>query len=121
MATPIVRLRFTARTRGPSHDYGARTVRFATPFDSGIRIRKVLSYRQNSIPQRKPLAGIGRNRRFERRMSNRNTSRCRNHPPDVLIVPVPQFNAERQVGGDVMQVRICQLPQQTINAEIELG
>ena len=54
-------------------------------------------------------------------MTNRNAARCRNHPPDVLIVPIPQVDTERQVRLDVMQVRIGKLPKQIINAEMKLG
>ena len=36
-------------------------------------------------------------------------------------MPIPQFHAEGQVGGDIVQVRICELAKQTINPKIKLG
>jgi len=63
----------------------------------------------DAIAQGKSLIGIVRDSGVERCVTNGNTGGCGNDPPDVLILPIPQFNAERQVGRDVVQVRVGQL------------
>ena len=72
------------------------------------------------IPQREPLIRIIRNRRVHRGMSNRNASRRRSHPPNMLIRLVPHLDAKGEVAGDVVEVRISKLAQKFIDAEVRL-
>ena len=58
------------------------------------------------IPQREPLIGIVRYRGIHPCMPDRNASRRRNHPSDMLIRLVPHLDPEGEVAWDVMQVRI---------------
>ena len=44
-------------------------------------------------------------------MPNRDAGRSSDYPSDVLVVAVPQLDAERQAGWDVVQVGIGELPQ----------
>jgi hypothetical protein len=53
-------VKFARHVRGPWHDYGAGSAGFATPFDSGIRIRNMLPYHLYAVTERKPLAGKSR-------------------------------------------------------------
>jgi hypothetical protein len=52
------------------------------------------------IPQREPLIWIIRDRRIHRGMADRNASRRRNHPPNMLIRLVPHLDPEGEVAGD---------------------
>ena len=58
------------------------------------------------IPQCEALIGIIRDRRVHRCMPDRNASRRRNHPPNMLIGLVPHLNPEGEVAGDVVEVWI---------------
>ena len=70
------------------------------------------------IPQREPLIWIVRNRRIHRSMADRNASRRRNHPPNMLIRLVPHFDPKGEVTRDIMQVGISELAQQFIHSEV---
>ena len=56
------------------------------------------------ITQRETLIRIVRDRGVKRGMSNRNARRRRDDSTDVLVGTIPQFHAERQMRGDVVQV-----------------
>ena len=58
------------------------------------------------IAQREPLIRIVRDRRVERSMPDRYARRSRDHPPNLLIGMIPQLDAEWQMRGDVVQVRV---------------
>jgi len=58
------------------------------------------------IPKCEPLRWIIRNRRIHCCMPDRNTGRCCNHPAHMLICPVPHLDPEREIAGNVVQVRI---------------
>jgi hypothetical protein len=69
----------------------------------------------------KPLPSILRDRRVERGVADRyRCGRC-NNPADVLCASIPQFDLEGAGGKNLMQVRIGELPEQLIDAEIQLG
>jgi hypothetical protein len=53
---------------------------------------------QYPIPQHEPLIGIIRYRRIHRGMADCNTSRRRNHPPDMLIGPTSRPEGGRGGG-----------------------
>jgi hypothetical protein len=72
------------------------------------------------IPQREPLLRIIRDGRIQRSMSDRNARRCRNHPSNMLIGLIPHLDPEGEVAGDVVEVRIGELPQKFIDA-VELA
>jgi hypothetical protein len=78
----------------------------------------MLPNHQYSVTQRQPLLWIIRNRRVHRSMSNRNTCRRRNHPPNMLIGLVPHLDPKGEVAGNVVQVGIGQLPQKFIDPEV---
>ena len=73
---------------------------------------------QYPIPQREPLIGIIRNRRIQRNMPDRNAGRRRNHPSNMLLRLVPHLNAAGEVAGNVVEVRIGELPKQFIHSEV---
>jgi hypothetical protein len=52
------------------------------------------------IPQREPLIGIIRNRRIHRSVTDRDTRRRCNHPPNMPIRAVPHLDPEGQVARD---------------------
>jgi hypothetical protein len=79
---------------------------------------RMLPNHKYPIPQREPLIGIIRNRRIHRSMSDRYASRRCNHPPNMLIRPVPHLDPKGEVAGDVMEVRIGQLSQKVIHPEV---
>ena len=56
-------------------------------------------------------------RGVEGRMPDGDARRSRHDPPDVLI-SVPHFDPKGQAGGDVVQVRVRQLAQKLVHAEI---
>ena len=58
------------------------------------------------IPQREPLIRIVRNRRIHRRVPNRNASRRRNHPPNMLIRLIPHLDPKGKIVRDIVQVWI---------------
>ena len=70
------------------------------------------------IPQREPLLRIIRNRRIQRSVPNRHTRRRRNHPANVLIRLIPHLDPEGEVAGDVVEVRIGELPKQFVHSEV---
>jgi hypothetical protein len=72
---------------------------------------RMLPNHEYAIPQREPLIRIIRNSCIHRSMSNRNACRRCNHPPHMLIRPVPHLDPKGQVAGNVVQVWIGQLPQ----------
>jgi len=78
----------------------------------------MLPNQQYPIPQREPLIGIIRDHCIHRSMSNRDASRRRNHPPNMLIRLVPHLDPKGEVARDIMQVRISQLAQKFIHAEV---
>ena len=78
----------------------------------------MLSNNEYPIPQREALIRIIRNRRIQRSMSDRDTSRRRNHPPNMLIRLIPHLDPKGEVARDVVQVGIGQLPQKFIDAEV---
>jgi hypothetical protein len=63
----------------------------------------MLSNNQYPIPQREPLIRIIRNRRIHCRVPNRNASRRRNHPPNMLIRLIPHLDPKGEVAGNVVQ------------------
>jgi hypothetical protein len=83
-----------------------------------LSFSRMLPNHQYPIPQREPLIGIIRNRGIHRSMSNCNACRRRNHPPNMLIRLVPHLDPKRQVAGDVVQIRIGELPKQFIHSEV---
>ena len=78
----------------------------------------MLPNHQYPIPQREPLIRIIRNRRIHRSMADRNASRRRNHPPNMLIRLVPHLDPKGQVARDIVQVGIGQLAQKFIHSEV---
>ena len=70
------------------------------------------------VPQCEPLIGIIRNRGIHRSMANRHASRRGDHPANMLIRLVPHLDPKGEVARDVMQVRISQLAQKFIHAEV---
>src|SRR5271169_1966538 len=60
----------------------------------------------------KLLAWMVGDRHIKRGMAHRHARRSRDHPADMLVVAVPHFHPERQVGGNVVQVGIGELAQQ---------
>ena len=66
----------------------------------------MLPNNQHPIPQREPLIWIIRDRRIHRRAPNRNTSRRRDHPPNMLIRLVPHLDPEGEIAWNVVEVRI---------------
>jgi hypothetical protein len=66
----------------------------------------MLPNHEDPIPQREPLIGMIRNRRIHRGMSDRNASRRRDNPPNMLIRLVPHLDAKGEVARDVVEVRI---------------
>ena len=78
----------------------------------------MLPNNQYPIPQGEPLIRIIRNRRIQRRMPDRNASRRRNHPSNMLLRLIPHLNAEGEVAGNVVEVRIGELPKQFIHSEV---
>jgi hypothetical protein len=81
----------------------------------------MLPNNQGPVPQREALVRVVRNRDIKCGVSNRDTRRRCNHPPDVLVGAVPHFDPERQVSGNVAQVRIGEFAQQLIHTEIRVG
>ena len=73
--------------------------------DFGLTPR-MLPNHQYPIPQREPLLRVVRNRRIHRSMSDRNASRRRNHPPNMLIRLVPHLDPKGEVAGNVVEVGI---------------
>jgi hypothetical protein len=57
----------------------------------------MLPNHQYPIPQREPLLRVVRNRRIHRRVSDRNASRRRNHPPTMLIRLIPHLDPKGEV------------------------
>jgi hypothetical protein len=58
------------------------------------------------IPQREPLIWIIRDGGIHRSVSHGNTRRRRDHPPHMLIRPVPHLDPEGEIARDVVQVWI---------------
>ena len=69
------------------------------------------------IPQREPLIRIIRNRGIHRGMAHDYARRRRNHPSNMLIRLIPHLNPEGEVAGNVVEVRIGELPKQFIHSE----
>jgi hypothetical protein len=67
----------------------------------------VLSNDQGAIAQREALAWKVGDRHIERGMAHRHARRSGDDPADMLVVPVPHFDAKRQMRGNVVQARIC--------------
>ena len=57
----------------------------------------------------KRLVWIVGNGGVERSVPDGDARRRGDHPPDVLVVTVPQLHAEWQIGRDIVQVRVGQL------------
>jgi hypothetical protein len=70
------------------------------------------------ISQREPLIRIIRNCCIHRGMSNCNTRRRSNHPPNMLIRSVPHLDPEGEVARDVVEVWVGQLPEQLIHSKV---
>ena len=70
------------------------------------------------VPQCEPLIGIIRNRSIHRSMANRHASRRGDHPANMLIRLVPHLDTKGEVAGNVVEVRIGELPQQFIHSEV---
>ena len=79
---------------------------------------RMLPNQEYPISQCEPLIGIIRNRRIQRSMPDRNAGRRRNHPSNMLLRVVPHLNAEGEVAGNVVEVRIGELPKQFIHSEV---
>jgi hypothetical protein len=72
-----------------------------------------------ALAQREMLVGKRGNGGVERSVSDRYRPGRRDNPSNMLCVPVPQLNTVGHVRGKVVQVRIGQLAQQSIDAMIE--
>jgi hypothetical protein len=79
----------------------------------------MLADEHNPVSKRKALMRPLLDRRFERSVREDDRARSCDRPPDVVCVPFPQLNAIAHI-GDVVEVGICELPQQLVHAEIEL-
>lgn len=66
----------------------------------------VLADNENAVAQRETLAGIVVDGSVEGRMADGYAERCRHYPADMLVVAIPHFDSEGQVGRDVVEVRI---------------
>lgn len=55
-----------------------------------------------------------------RNVVSRDARRGRDDPANVAVVSVPELDVNLQVRRDVVQVRVGQLAQQLVGAEIEL-
>ena len=87
------------------------------PLLSTALLRLVFSDDQYAIAQREALARIATNCSVERGVPDGDTRGRRDYPSNVVMIAVPHFDAEWQVGGDVMEVRICQFAQQCVDAK----
>jgi hypothetical protein len=78
----------------------------------------MLPNKQYPVAQREPLLRIIRNRRIHRSMPDRNASRRRNHLSNMLIGLIPHLDPKGEVAGNVVEVRIGELPKPLIHPEI---
>lgn len=81
----------------------------------------MLANDQGAVAQSEALAGIGSDSGIERRVPDGDARRCCDYPPDVLVVAVPQLDAERQLRRDVVKIGIGQLAQKRVHAVVEIG
>lgn len=82
------------------------------------KLRRVFANDQYPVAQREALVGIIRNRCVERRLSDLDARRGSGYPSDMLVMAIPHLDAQRQVRRDVMEVGVCQLAQQSLDAVI---
>jgi hypothetical protein len=81
----------------------------------------MLTNHKRPLPQRPTVIRIKLDCCIVRTVSYGDRSRCGNDPADMLGVTVPHFDPKWHVGVKVIDVRIGELTQQSIHAEIEIG
>jgi hypothetical protein len=81
---------------------------------AGVRTWSVLPDDEDAVAQREALARVGGYRGIERGVADGDASRSGNRPPDAFVVPIPHLDSEGQIGRDVVEVRIRQLPQKLV-------
>ncbi len=60
----------------------------------------------NSLTQRQVLGRICCDRDIESGVADHDARRSGDNPPDMLVVPVPKFDANPKMARDVVEVRI---------------
>ena len=75
----------------------------------------MLANNKNAIAEREPLGWVGGYRHIKRGVSDGDAGRSGDYPADVLVVPVPHLDSERQVGRDVVQVWVCKFAQKLVH------
>lgn len=81
----------------------------------------VLPNNQYSVAQREALVGIVGTRRVECSAADGDVRRGGDDPADILVAAVPQFHAERQSRGNVVQGGVRQFAKQSVDTVIEPG
>ena len=79
----------------------------------------MLADEHDALTQSEVLVGPIRNGSIEGCLRYRDCSGGCDHPPNVQCMPIPQLHLEAHV-GDVVQVRVRQLPKQCVHAVIKV-